>query len=321
MFELDRRGALIGAFVLTLAGCGSRGSGAAATNSPSGTGAELSSAFKALEEKSGGRLGAYVLDTQTGFGSGWRIDERFAHCSSFKLSLAAMFLSRAERGDVDLGEVLRWSEADLMQNSDYSREHVREGATIEQLSRATLVYSDNTAANVLLRRAGGPQQLTGFWRSLGDKVSRLDRLEPKLNEIPAGSEMDTTTPAAMAATVAKLAHGNALGPQAREKLRGWMIEVETGARRIRAGLPKDWIAGDKTGTGMGEKRHTYVDLAFAGPKGRAPLVIASYYEPVLPRDMEAMDPAAEAVLAEVGRIAAASLAPPSVALLGGLEVA
>ncbi|HTN13915.1 MAG TPA: class A beta-lactamase [Sphingomonadaceae bacterium] len=283
-------------------------------------GTDLSGAFRALEEKAGGRLGAYVLDTQTGLGSGWRIDERFAHCSSFKLSLAAMFLSRAERGDVDLGEVLRWSEADIMPNSDYSRKHVGKGATIEDLSRATLVYSDNTAANVLLRRAGGPQQLTGFWRSLGDEVSRLDRLEPQLNETPAGSEMDTTTPAAMAATVAKMVHGNALGQQARETLRGWMIEVETGARRIRAGLPKDWIAGDKTGTGMGEKRHTYVDLAFAGPKGRAPLIIASYYEPVLPKDTESMNPAAEAVLAEVGRIAAASLAAPSVALLGGLEV-
>ena len=151
------------------------------------------------------------------------------------MSLAAMFLAMADKGEVDLAERLKWTEADLLSNSDFTREHIAGGLTIEELAHTTLVTSDNTAANLLLKKAGGPFKLTEFWRSLGDKVSRLDRSELELNEVPAGTELDTTTPAAMASTVAKLVHGDGLEPHSREKLRAWMAEVETGKRRATNG--------------------------------------------------------------------------------------
>ena len=65
-----------------------------------------------VEETAHGRLGVYVLDTQSNKGFGWRENERFAHCSSFKMSLAAMVLSKADHGDAYLGEVLRWRARD-----------------------------------------------------------------------------------------------------------------------------------------------------------------------------------------------------------------
>lgn len=293
---LDRRAALIGGTALLLTGA----SRPAAANISARV-ADL----RALERRAKGRLGAYVLDPVRGVRFGWRENERFAHCSSFKMSLAAMILAKADRREIDLAEVLHWTKADMLGVSPVTEAKIDTGLAVEDLARATLVTSDNTAANVLLRRFGGPVQLTRFWRSIGDDVSRLDRYEPELNQTPPGTELDTTTPAAMAATTAALIHGKTLSRASRAKLKAWMREVRTGRDRIRSGFPAGWESGDKTGTGIGKTRHTYVDLAFGGPAARTPLIVTAYFEPA--RLVEPMDPVATAALAEVGRIAAASL--------------
>src|SRR5690606_6814945 len=192
---LDRRTTLAGGLALVVAACTARATGDASDH------ALYSQQLHDLEVQGGGRLGAFVFDPAHGRGFGWRQDERFAHCSSFKLSLAALALAKADRDEADLAEVLHWTQADLLPNSPVTSAHVSTGLSIVELSRAIQVTSDNTGANVLLRRFGGPEALTRFWRSLGDQVSRLDRYEPELNSVPPGTELDTTTPAAMAHTV------------------------------------------------------------------------------------------------------------------------
>ncbi|WP_083942768.1 class A beta-lactamase [Sphingomonas soli] len=294
----DRRTLLIGGGAFLLQGCLSP----ASTVWPNEAAiAEL----RALEQSANGRLGAYILDTATGLGFGWRENERFAHASSFKMSLAAMILAGADAGTIDPDEVLRWTSKDMLWVSPVTKANLDKGLSIRELAKATLITSDNTAANVLMRRLGGPEKVTAFWRSIGDNVSRLDRYEPELNETPPGTDLDTTTPAAMAASVARLVHGDALALQSRALLRAWMAEVKTGQARIRAGFPAEWHSGDKTGSGIGKSKHVYVDLAFGGPLGRAPLIVTAYFEPK--RLAEPMDPQAEAALAAVGRLAAASL--------------
>jgi beta-lactamase class A len=293
---LDRRAALIGGTALLLTG--------ASRPAVANIAARVAD-LRALERRAKGRLGAYVLDPVRGVRFGWRENERFAHCSSFKMSLAAMILAKADRREIDLAEMLHWTKADMLGVSPVTEARIDTGLAVEDLARATLVTSDNTAANVLLRRFGGPVQLTRFWRSIGDDVSRLDRYEPELNQTPPGTELDTTTPAAMAATTAALIHGKTLSRASRAKLKAWMTEVRTGRDRIRSGFPAGWDSGDKTGTGIGKTRHTYVDLAFGGPAGRTPLIVTAYFEPA--RLVEPMDPVATAALAEVGRIAAANL--------------
>lgn len=254
-----------------------------------------------LEVAARGRLGVYILDTQSGVGTGHRENERFAHCSSFKMSLAAMILRMSESGQADLSERLHWSPEDMLHVSPVTEANIENGLTVEQLAHATLVTSDNTAANVLLKRFGGPQALTAFWASLGDPVSRLDRYEPALNDVPPGTELDTTSPLAMARTTAAIVHGNALSAQNKAKMRDWMTEVQTGTQRIRAGFPTEWQSGDKTGTGIGPDKHTYVDIAFGIPPGRAPVIVTAYFEPAVL--IEPMDPVALGALATVGKLA------------------
>ncbi|MDH5829246.1 class A beta-lactamase [Luteimonas sp. M1R5S18] len=262
--------------------------------------------LQALERMAGGRLGAFVLDTGTGKGIGLRSDERFCHCSTFKLSLAALALHEADAGRIDLDEPLAFARADLMFHSPVLEANLDQGALpVVALAEAIQVTSDNGAANVLMRRLGGPEALTRFWRGLGDPVSRIDGYEPEINVIPPGTEENSTTPRAMAHTLQRIVLGDVLAGGSRERLQKWMDATRTGLRRIRAGLPPGWRGLDKTGTGMrpGEGNKTNDVAVLFPPGGRAPLVVAGYFEH--PEYSESIRPADEAVLAGVGEVGAA----------------
>ena len=140
-------------------------------------------------------------------------------------------------------------------------------------------------------------------REIGDPASRLDRTEPNLNNVPSTEVRDSTTPMAMARTVATLAYGDVLNEADRTLLKQWMVDTTTGGNRVRAGLPGEWQAGDKTGTsiwpGMGS---LYVDIGFVEPPGRAPLTFATYFRA---RDThDGIDAASEATLAKIGDVIA-----------------
>lgn len=262
------------------------------------------SALAAIERSAGGRLGAYVLDTRTGRGFGWRQGERFTQCSTFKLSLAALVLREADAGRIALDEIVPYSRTDLLPVSPVTAANLDKGGmTIAALAEAAQLTSDNAAANLLLRRLGGPQRLTAFWRELGDPHARLDNYEPELNRVPPGAVHDTATPAGMARSVARFAVGGALSPPSRARLQGWMIATGTGMRRIRAALPDGWRGGDKTGTagstGLPDRVN---DIAVLFPPGnRAPLVVVGFYE--APGHFDAIRSQDEAVLQQLGEVA------------------
>lgn len=260
--------------------------------------------LRAIERAGGGRLGAFVLDTGSGRSIGWRADERFCHCSTFKLSLAAMALREADAGRLDLAETLPISRADIVAYAPVVEANLAKGRlSILTLAEAVQITSDNAAANILMRRLGGPAAVTRFWRAIGDDVSRLDGYEPAINVIPPGTQENSTTPRAMAETVRRIVLGDVLGPASRARLRQWMAATQSGANRIRAGLPAGWHGLDKTGTGMrpgiGNKVN---DLAVLMPPGDgSPLVVTGYFEN--PSFAEDVRPADEAVLKQLGGIA------------------
>jgi beta-lactamase class A len=263
---------------------------AVGADAPDTAGSRAGNPFAAIERAHGGRLGVFVLDTGGGRSLGYRADERFLMCSTFKLLLAACVLSRVEAGREQLGRVVRFGAGDVMEYAPVARAHLGEGRLpVEALCQAAVEVSDNTAANLLLAAIGGPQAITRFARDHGDAVTRLDRWELALN-VPSG-EQDTSSPRAMAHLLATLLLGDALGAASRAKLEGWMRACSTGERRLRAGLPAGWVVGDKTGTG-----HTQTnDLAILRPPGRAPLLVTAYYEAGIPPDEER-----EGVLRQVG---------------------
>lgn len=292
---IDRRSLLAGSAALAAAAC---------VPLEPGRPGQLAASLRIIEASSGGTLGAAFLDPATGAMLGHNTTLRFGHCSSFKLSLAALVLQLGRQGTLEIDRLVRWSEGDLMPVSPFTSERLANGATMRELAEATQKTSDNAAANILLRAVGGPERLTRFWREIGDPASRLDRTEPELNNVPPGEERDTTTPDAMVRSVAAIALGDVLATPDRAALRQWTIETATGLRRVRAGLPVGWIAGDKTGTslwpGMGG---LYVDIGWVEPPGRGPLAFAAYFRAGTASG-SGIDPAAETVLADVGRVLA-----------------
>ncbi|MBX3225274.1 MAG: class A beta-lactamase [Labilithrix sp.] len=227
-----------------------------------------------IEARVGGRVGVFALDTGSGRTLAHRADERFAMCSTFKWVLAAAVLARVDLAELALDERVPYREADLLDHSPVTRAHVAEGSmTVDALARAAVTVSDNAAANLLLAKVGGPSGLTQFVRAQGDSVTRLDRTEPGLSANEPGDPRDTTSPRAMVGLMRRVLLGEALSPVGRERLLGWLRACETGKERLRAGLPTEWIVGDKTGTGA---RGAVNDVAVVWPPDRAPILVASY---------------------------------------------
>lgn len=249
------------------------------------------------------RLGVCLLDTATGEYSGNRIDEHFAMCSTFKLAMVAVCLREADAGRLSLSEILPYSEADLLSWSPITRNNVHTGGmSIAELAQAAQEISDGTAANLLVRRLGGPSAVTSKFREMGDPVSRLDRYEPMLGLVLSADLRDTTTPLAFARLVARLTTGDLLKPATRQLLLQWMFDTRTGFKRLRAGLPLTWPVGNKTGTGRAPgTTNKCNDVAITFPPNGAPVIIAAYFDSG--EYTEQTEDRHEAVLAEVGRIA------------------
>ncbi len=267
--------------------------------------AGLTAALAELERRAGGRLGTAVLASASGAASGHRTDERFGLCSTFKLLLAGAVLQRVDRGQLAADQWLPITQADMVPHAPVTQKHLAAGGmTALALAEATQLTSDNAAANLLLRLFGGPAGFTAWLREQGDDVTRVDRWEPEMNRVPTGEVRDTSTPAQMCRTAARLLVGDALSPASRARLTAWAEATQTGRRRLRAGLPAGWRAGDKTGTGMHPSMPDKInDVAIVWPPGRAPWLVAAYYDGPLSgsTDWRAQD---EAVLAEVGRLVA-----------------
>jgi beta-lactamase class A len=257
-------------------------------------------ALETYERESGGRVGVHAENLATGKKLAWRGDERFVMCSTFKASLAACVLARVDRGEDQLAAMIAYGNADLLDYAPVAKENLAKGAmSVGDMCKASVEVSDNTCANLLLARIGGPAALTAFWRSIGDTTSRLDHNEPELNRSPPGDPHDTTTPAAMAGNFRRLALGETLSAASRAQLTDWMVNCKTGAKRLRAGLPGTWNIGDKTGN---NGKDASGDIVVAWPKPDTPILITAYTQGGTPNAAQI-----DAVFASIGRMVAERL--------------
>lgn len=251
----------------------------------------------ALEQKNGGRLGVAVLEPATGARLSHRSRERFAMCSTFKFLAASAVAKAIDDGKAKPTQEIPYGPGDLLGYAPETKKHVAEGQmSLSDLCAAAIEWSDNTAANLMLRQIGGPPGLTRYIRTLGDDETRLDRTEPTLNTAIPGDVRDTTTPEAMLHDMNAILLGDALSPASRRQIESWMVNCKTGFRRLRAGLPPDWRVADKTGGGDYATANT---IALLRPPQRSPLIATVYYT-----GSSTSPEGRDAVHAEVARIIA-----------------
>ncbi|MGK5545353.1 class A beta-lactamase [Streptomyces sp. URMC 127] len=232
--------------------------------------------LRELEQEHSARLGVFAHNTVTGRTVAHRDDEVFPMCSTFKTIAVAAVLRDLDRDGEFLAKRIHYTKKEV-EDSGYDKitgldENVANGMTVEELCAAAVSYSDNGAANLLLRELGGPTAVTRFCRSAGDGITRLDRWEPALNSAEPDRTTDTTTPRAIGRTYARLVLGNVLEPADRKRLTGWLLANTTSKDRLRKHLvPAGWTVADKTGAGS---YGTNNDVAVTwSPKG-APIVMS-----------------------------------------------
>jgi beta-lactamase class A len=227
-----------------------------------------------IDARIGGRIGVAALDTANDKHVDYRAEERFPMCSTFKFLAAAAALKRVDEKKEKLERFVPYGAKAILEYAPVTKEHLKDGGmTLGALCAAAIEQSDNTAGNLLLNAIGGPAGLTNFVRTLGDRVTRLDRIEPELNSAIPGDERDTTTPAAICLDMQRLLLGDALSEASRRQLEEWLQHNETGGLMIRAGVPKTWSVGDKTGRGANGATN---DIAITRPPDRAPILLAIY---------------------------------------------
>ncbi|GAA1226674.1 class A beta-lactamase BOR-1 [Prauserella halophila] len=261
-------GAAAGAVTVGLPGTAEAGSRSARDAGGDG---RVDEEFTALERTYRRRLGVVAFNARTGAGLEHRPDERFPICSVFKVLLAARILR--DYPAAALERRLTWTADDLVMNSPVTEPTVRNGLTVAQLAEAAVTVSDNTATNVLMREFGGPAGVTGFARSLGDRVTRIDRWEPEMSTGTPGDVRDTTSPRAIARTFRTLVLGHALPTADRRQLTTWMLANRTAGPVFGSGVPADWTLADKTGAGWYGVRN---DVGITWTPDGAPLVVAAF---------------------------------------------
>ncbi|KOT64576.1 MULTISPECIES: class A beta-lactamase [Streptomyces] len=257
-------------------------SAASAGTTPSGNPAAVRR-LRALEREHQARIGVFALNLATGASLLHRAHERFPMCSVFKTLAAAAVLRDLDHDGSQLSRVIRYTEADVTKSghAPVTKDHIGTGMTIRDLCDATIRYSDNCAANLLLRELGGPTAVTRFCRSLGDPVTRLDRWEPELNSGEPDRRTDTTSPYAIARTYQRLVLGNALNRPDRALLTDWLLRNTTTLTTFRTGLPKGWTVADKSGGGDTYGTRNEAAIAWT-PDGAPVLLTALTHKPTLP---------------------------------------
>lgn len=289
---MDRRNLLTGLGGLGLTAC------APASVAEDGPGIAFDLA--ALESRHGGRLGFVAHDVTADTRVGWRADERFVYCSTFKTYLAAATLLRVQAGEERLDRPVPVTAADMINHAPVTGTAVGGTLTIQRLMEATVGLSDNPAANILIRELGGLDRMRAFYRGIGDDDTRVDRLEPEMNRLD--GDKDTITPARSAANLRQLfvRHDTPLTPDSRTMLLGWMFATPTGVSRIKAGVPAGWRVAHKTGTGGYGPTN---DIGLVYPPSGVPVIVAAYFH-ATPASTDAQR---DAVIADATRIAVKAL--------------
>jgi beta-lactamase class A len=136
-------------------------------------------AFAALEKKYSADLGVSATDVRTGRTVAYNAGERFAFASTYKALAAGVLFDRET--DAQLAATVHYTSADLVDYSPITERHVATGMSLHDVIAAALQYSDNTAANLMLKQLGGPAALQKALRALGDSTTNTDRPEPGVN--------------------------------------------------------------------------------------------------------------------------------------------
>lgn len=231
------------------------------------------SELKHIEQENDVTIGVYGMNTDNGKVYKHNADERFAFASTYKAIASGILLNNMPNGK--LNKKIKINEQDIVAYSPVTEKYIGKTMSLKSLVQASMLQSDNTANNKIINEIGGIEGFNNELKSLGDYISKPKRLEPDLNDYDPTKIADTTTPRAAATTLHKLLASKQMDKDNQALLKQVMIENETGDSLIKAGVPKEYTVGDKSGQAL--TYGTRNDLAFIyTDKHRKPIILAVY---------------------------------------------
>lgn len=128
-------------------------------------------------EAAGVTIGVSALHLESGRRIRVNADQKFPLASTYKVPMAAYALHLVSQDALSLDQLIAVEPEDLVISSPITRLFPHPGIQLSLLNllEATLIQSDNTATDVLLRTIGGGGAVTDWLRASGIRDMRVDR--------------------------------------------------------------------------------------------------------------------------------------------------
>ena len=234
---------------------------------------DLTTSLQKKEQQINGRIGVAIIDTKSNQEWSYNGSKHFPMMSSFKTLACANVLYDAQQNKLSLSKKINITKEGLINWNPITQNFVGGQMSLKSICGATMLMSDNYAANLALKEIGGPKSVTEFLRSIGDKETRLDHFEPDLNYVREGEQNDSTTPLAITNTLKKLLTGNILNSKNKDQLLMWMTNNMVSDSLARAVLPEGWEIADRSGGGVDGSRTL---TAMVWNKDKKPLLFSIF---------------------------------------------
>jgi len=246
----------------------------------------LQNEISRLAKITDGEVGLTAIHIETNRHIAFHEADRFPMASTFKVPIAVQLLSRVDRGEIRLDQMVTIEPHDLHPGSGEISHLLKQPGvmlSVRNLLELMLLISDNSATDIVLRLAGGPEAVTSKMRELGIAGINVNRPTARLIAEWLGADLppekdwtpdlfgklfsaltpaqrkaaedrfnqdprDTAQPSAMADLLVKIYSKKLHQPETAELLLDIMRRCQTGDARIKGMLPPETVVAHKTGS-------------------------------------------------------------------------
>ncbi len=275
--------------------------------------AGLQTELAKIAEAAKGRVGVGAVLLETGETAYLDRTGHYPMQSVYKLPIAMAVLKMVDQGKVRINQDVSITPADFVRQGFHSPiRNVNPQGTVMNvygIMRYSISESDGTASDVLLDLAGGPASVMEYLKSIGVVDLIVADSEKSISKDWETQYRNWSTPEASIQLLRALLDRRAgLSEEMTKLLLEFMIQTETGDRRIKRGLPDGVTLAHKTGTGGTEKGITGAtnDIGIITlPDGRH-ILLAAYVS-----DSPENGPVREKVIADIAKAVIEKSAPGS----------
>ncbi|SIS30722.1 beta-lactamase class A [Chryseobacterium joostei] len=169
--------------------------------------------------------------------------------STVKFHIALAILHKVEKGELSLQQKIYIKKEELLENtwSPFQKEHPEGNIelTLEETMKWMVSYSDNNLTDILLRLIGGPEPVQKF---INSKNFVIKNNEEDMHKDWDSQFINTITPNEANRLLEKFYNGKLLNKEHTKWLYTAMLNNASGAKRLKAHLPKGVKIAHRTGT-------------------------------------------------------------------------